>query len=101
MLSRKTTNQILHILRDRIKKKRLSMNTTQVELAQQAGVSYATLRKLENTGKGSIELLIKVAIALGCIDQLDEFIVTYDGIRPMEYIRIMKKRKTRIRASAK
>lgn len=38
---------------------------TQRELANRAGISYGTLRLIEDQGKGSMEAVVKLAFALG------------------------------------
>jgi transcriptional regulator with XRE-family HTH domain len=38
-----------------LKRRRLSCNLTQRELAQRSGVAYSTLRRLESTGQGSLK----------------------------------------------
>ena len=47
------------------------------ELANQSGVSYASLRRFEETGEISLKSLIKVAIVLDATEPLDKlFAVT-------------------------
>ena len=43
---------------------RLAAGWTQAELAERAGVSLSTLKLLEQTGKGSLQRLAKIAVAL-------------------------------------
>jgi len=57
-------------LAERVKRNRLELNLTQKALASRAGVSFASLRRFENTGEISIKSLIMIAIAL---DATDEF----------------------------
>jgi hypothetical protein len=35
-------------------------------------VSAASLKRFENTGKASLELVLKVAQALGCLDEFED-----------------------------
>ena len=48
----------------RLKTLRLAAGWTQAELAERAGVSLSTLKLLEQTGKGSLQRLAKIAVAL-------------------------------------
>ena len=57
-------------LAERVKSLRLMKGWRRVTLADHAGVSPASLKRFETTGKCSLELLLKVARALG---RLDEF----------------------------
>ncbi len=57
-------------LADRAKALRLLKGWTRNTLAQRAGVTAASLKRFETTGKASLELVLKVAHALV---RLDEF----------------------------
>ena len=57
-------------LADLIKALRLLKGLTRNTLAQRAGVTAASLKRFETTGKASLELVLKVAHAL---TRLDEF----------------------------
>ena len=57
-------------LADRIKALRLRKGWTRETLAKRAGISVASLKRFETTGKASLELVLKVAHALA---RLDEF----------------------------
>ena len=45
--------------------RRLKLNLSQKTLAEKSGVSYGSLKKFEQTGKISLESLLKIAMALG------------------------------------
>lgn len=49
----------------RLRRQRLAKGWTQKELAERAGVSVSTLKLMEHEGKGSLQRLAKVAVALG------------------------------------
>ncbi len=55
----------------RMKRRRIDENLTQRELAALSGVPYGTLRLLEETGKGSLETVVKIAFALGAEREFD------------------------------
>lgn len=58
------------LLADRTRALRLLKGWTRSTLAKRAGVTPASLKRFEATGKASVELVFKVAHALG---RLDEF----------------------------
>lgn len=59
---------VAHILADRVRALRLIRGWTQATLAHRAGVTTASYRRFETTAKASLELVLKVAHALGRID---------------------------------
>ncbi len=61
---------VAQALAQRAKAVRLLQGWTQATLARRAGVTLASYRRFEATGKSSLELVLKVAHALG---RLDEF----------------------------
>ncbi len=61
---------VARTLAQRAKAVRLIQGWTQASLARRAGVTVASYRRFEATGKSSLELILKVAHALG---RLDEF----------------------------
>ena len=54
----------------RAKALRLAQNMPQNALAAAAGVSLSSLKRFENTGQGSVDLMIRVAMALGASEAL-------------------------------
>ena len=70
LLSLVTPSEVARSLADRARALRLADRWARDTLANRAGVSSASLKRFERTGKGSLELLLKVAHALG---RLDEF----------------------------
>jgi transcriptional regulator with XRE-family HTH domain len=52
-------------LAERARRRRIDGNLTQRDLAARAGVSYGSLRLFEETGKISLEALVKIAFVLG------------------------------------
>ena len=59
-------------LAERARALRLARNLTRATLARRAGVSAASLKRFETTGRASLELVLKVAHALGRLDELAE-----------------------------
>lgn len=55
--------------RHRILRKQLKMS--QEEMAERSGVSFGSLKRFENTGKVSLESLLKLMHLLGCLEDFD------------------------------
>ena len=55
----------------RLRAYRKKQGLTQADLADRSGVSYGSVKRFERTGEISLESLWKLAIALGCDDQMD------------------------------
>ncbi|MBB3161302.1 MULTISPECIES: helix-turn-helix domain-containing protein [Rhizobium] len=56
--------EVIGGLSERMKRRRIDVGLTQRELAIRAGVSYGSLRLFEETGKISLEALVKIAFVL-------------------------------------
>jgi transcriptional regulator with XRE-family HTH domain len=65
-----TTEEICKALGARLKAQRLAKGWSQLDLAPRADVSVGTVKNLENKGIGSLESLVKLAIALELTDEL-------------------------------
>ncbi len=61
-------------LADRAKALRLLKDWTRSTLAQRAGVSPGSLKRFETTGKASLELVLKVAHALGRLEEFNRLL---------------------------
>jgi len=57
---------------DRVRTLRLRKEWTRETLAKRAGVSAASLKRFETTGKASLELVLKVAHALGRLEEFNK-----------------------------
>jgi len=55
---------ICHLLAGRIKAARLAADLSQMGLAERAGVSYGTLKRFETKGAASLEVVVRLALAL-------------------------------------
>ena len=80
-----TSDQIEAALCKRLENIRLSHNTTQVQLAREAGVSPRTIGRLENGLGVSVDTFIRVLMALG-IQQNLEALLPDPTVRPIERI---------------
>ncbi len=74
MLSMLTPAEMGKSLADRARMLRLGANWTRQTLAQRAGVTLASLRRFEETGKASLELVLRVAHALGRLDEFSKLL---------------------------
>ena len=59
-------------LAKQVQAKRLSMNWSQKTLSERSGVSFGVLKKFERTGKISLESLLKIAMALGVLENFKD-----------------------------
>jgi transcriptional regulator with XRE-family HTH domain len=67
----KDAHDVLKEIAVRFKARRLSMDLTQEELAVRAGVSLGSLKRFERTGLIALETLLRIAVALRCLDDFD------------------------------
>jgi transcriptional regulator with XRE-family HTH domain len=67
-ISMMTTQEMQFHIARQVRAKRLEFNLSQQTLSEKSGVSYGSLKKFENTGKISLESLIKLALTLGCME---------------------------------
>ena len=68
--SLETPEQVSRTLAARVKALRLAQGWKQTTLAERSGVSLASLRRFEDTGKASLQHLLSLAFAL---NRLDDF----------------------------
>lgn len=92
-----TPQEVAGELGQRLRARRLSLNQSQAETAARAGVSLGALRNLERTGLVTVEVLLRVASALGMIQQLEPVFVT----RPVNIEQMEAAAHSRHRASRK
>jgi transcriptional regulator with XRE-family HTH domain len=67
----KSSHDVTQEIAKKSKDKRLSLNLSQHTLSVRSGVSYGTLKKFENSGKISLESLLKIALALGELESFE------------------------------
>ena len=67
-----TEESVLNNMVARVKKKRKAVKISQKALAEQSGVSYASIRRFESTGEISLVSLLKIAHALQCLKDFEE-----------------------------
>ena len=84
------------IISSSVRAKRLSLNLTQQSLSRSSGVSYAVIKKFELSGKISLESLLKIASALGCLKNFLEIFKNKTSLESTSLDELMKQ-KTRKR----
>lgn len=70
--SLRTPFEVGRDLGERIKALRLAKNWRRVTLAARAGVGSSTIQRFETTGHITIDNLLRLADALGRLDELDQ-----------------------------
>lgn len=68
----KTPNEVAQTLAHRVKALRLDRRWTQQEVAGRAGITLATYRRFERTGRIALERLLKVAVVLDALSGFDQ-----------------------------
>ncbi len=71
-----TPDEIAKNLAKRVKRIRKRKGITQVQLANRCNVSYGALKKFEQTGEISLLSLIKIAMELNLIDEINDLFTT-------------------------
>lgn len=64
-------SEMASLLGSRAKALRLQQGWKRSTLAARAGVTDASLKRFENTGKASLDLVLNVAMALGRLEEFD------------------------------
>jgi transcriptional regulator with XRE-family HTH domain len=67
-----TPQEILRTIAAKAKAKRLSLDLSQQTLSERSGVSYGVLKKFEQTGQISLASVLKLALALGALDDFGQ-----------------------------
>ena len=68
----RTPGDIARLLATRVRELRLSRGWTQQELADRAGLTLATYRRFERTGRIALDRLLKVAVILDARTGFDQ-----------------------------
>lgn len=67
-----TPREVGERLAARMKQLRLARDWKRETLAEHAGISAGTVKRFETTGQIALDNLLKVALALGCLDQFEQ-----------------------------
>jgi len=79
-----------------VKYERQQQNKTQLQLSESAGLNRWTISQIENGESISLTSLLQILRALDRLDVLDNFEYS-DEISPLEYAKLKKQQKQRIR----
>ena len=66
-----TPQEMQRKIAQQVRAKRLELNLSQQTVSEKSGVSYGVLKKFERTGQISLESLLKLALALGSMDDFN------------------------------
>lgn len=77
-----TAEEIDQELANRVRNIRKRRKISQEELSQKSGVSYGSIKRFENTGMISLLSLTRIAIALGCTEEIKKIFteIPYNSI---------------------
>lgn len=67
-----TPEEIDKALAERVRNIRRRRCISQEKLSKQSDVSYGSIKRFEATGKISLLSLTRIAVALGCVDEIRE-----------------------------
>lgn len=88
-----TPTEAASLLAQRVQELRLSQNLSQKTLADRSGVSYGTIKRFEQTGKISLESLLKLSLALGVLDEFYSLFIAKQKPKSMKELLSPNKRK--------
>ena len=66
-----TTNNVISSLVQRVKQRRKELKISQKALSKRVDVSYGSIRRFESIGEISLSSLIKIAVALNCVEDFN------------------------------
>lgn len=89
MVSMKSPFEMTKEIAKKAQEKRLKLNMSQQTLSEKSGVSYGTLKKFEQKGQISLESLLKIALALGEMDKLENLFTKEDDKLPVSLDEIL------------
>ena len=95
-----TPDEVVKILSERLKKRRLERGLTRAGLQALTGVPKASIARFEMTSKVSLESFVKVAMALGYVDELEK-LFNEPKFNTLEEMELIKKNADRKRGSRK
>lgn len=93
MFSFKGFNDIAHDIADAARARRLAADLSRRSLAARAGVSEGTIKRFESTGEIALMSLLKLAQALGCLDEFTRlFPPAQESVRLEEILKPARQR---------
>lgn len=85
-LASTTVEAVLRDTGERLAQIRLSRNITQADLAQEAGASVSSIKRLEGGENVSLDTFVRVLLALNLTEHLSAFLPD-PNIRPIERVK--------------
>ncbi|WP_201595446.1 helix-turn-helix domain-containing protein [Psychrobacter vallis] len=92
-----TPSEIAETLGQRLRTQRLSLNLTQAALAERSGIGISTVARIESGQGGTLDNIIRLAIALGMVNHFAELF----DVAPTSIEDVIAKQNPRLRASNK
>jgi transcriptional regulator with XRE-family HTH domain len=71
----KAPPEVSNLLAERIRTLRKQLKMSQEEMAERSGVSLGSLKRFENSGKISLESLLKLIHLLGRLNEFDKILL--------------------------
>ncbi len=99
ILATSTVDASLRDVGERLSKIRLSRNLTQASLAQDAGASVSSIKRLEAGENVSLDTFVRVLMALGLTGHLSAFLPD-PKVRPIERVKRDGHERQRARGAA-
>ena len=75
-----TVSEAQKLLAERIKTRRLSAGFKRTTLAERSGVSLGSLKRFEETCEISLKNLLRLAMALGCLEEIKNLFELYENM---------------------
>lgn len=82
-----TAEELDQKLAQRVRRIRKRRAISQEKLSEMSGVSFGSVKRFEATGKISLLSLTKIALALGCAEELRELFTQVEYLNIQEVIR--------------
>ena len=95
-----TPDEVTRTLSGRLKKRRLEKGLTRAGLQTLTGVPKASIARFEITSKVSLESFVKIAMALGYVEELER-LFSEPKFGTLEEMELIKKNAARKRGSRK
>ena len=92
-----TPSEVSETLGERLKTQRLALDSTQAALVDKAGTGISTVARIESGQGGTLDNIIRLAMALGMVNHFSEL---FDVV-PTNIEDVIAKQNPRLRASNK
>lgn len=79
-----TPHEVSKEIAQRHRNLRKQHKMSQEEMAERSGVSFGSLKRFENTGKISLESLLKLMHLLGCLDDFNNVLMAQENHNDIE-----------------